>query len=73
MSAKALQIAGMLDMLPESEQDLAFELMKRLVLAWDPDYVKLTPAERIELEEAENDEYIEEDTIDWNNLGKYTV
>ncbi|MCL2811041.1 MAG: hypothetical protein FWD25_04030 [Clostridia bacterium] len=73
MSAKALQIAGMMDMLPEAEQDLAFELMKRLVLAWDPDFTKLTPSERKELEEAENDEYIDGDTIDWSNLEKYTV
>ena len=35
----------MLEMLPETEQDFALEFVKRLVLAWDPDYTKLTPSE----------------------------
>jgi len=43
----------MVEMLPEQEQNLAFELIKRLVLAWDPDFTKLTPAEAMELEEAQ--------------------
>lgn len=42
----------MLEMLPESEQELASQLTKRLVLAWDPDFTKLTPEERKRLEEA---------------------
>jgi len=73
MSTKALQIAEMMDILPEAEQDLTFELMKRLILAWDPDYTKLTPSEKRELEEAENDEYIDGNSIDWSNLKRYTV
>ena len=49
------QITDMIDMLPEQEQSLAYELIKRLVLAWDPDYTKVTPveAEAIELAYAE--------------------
>lgn len=31
----ANEIANMVDMLPEQEQLLAFELIKRMVLAWD--------------------------------------
>lgn len=34
---------SMLEMLPETKQDFALEFVKRLVLAWDPDYTKLTP------------------------------
>ena len=45
MSSITKQIVEMLDMLPEQEQQLACEVLKRLVLAWDPDYTKLTPAE----------------------------
>ena len=45
MAPIAQQIAGMVDMLPEQDQTLAFELVKKLVLAWDPDFTKLTPAE----------------------------
>ncbi len=52
MAPLAQQIADMVDMLPETDQALAFELVKKLVLAWDPDYTKLTPAEKAELEKA---------------------
>ena len=42
----------MLEMLPESEQELASQLIKRLVLAGDPDFTTLTPEERVRLEAA---------------------
>lgn len=45
MTQTALQINELLDMLPEQEQSLAYELIKRMVLAWDPDFTKVTPAE----------------------------
>lgn len=61
------QTVTMLEMLPAQEQDLALELVKRLVLAWDPDYTKLTPAERVRLEEAETGEYINAKDIDWDD------
>lgn len=67
MSEKTMQIAEMVDMLPEQDQNLAFELIKKLVLAWDPDFTKLTSRERKELEEAENDpEYINHNSINWD-------
>lgn len=70
MSEKTMQIAEMFDMLPEKEQNFAFEMMKKIVLAWDPDFTKLTPQERKELEEAEKSGYISADEIDWDNLDK---
>jgi len=66
MSTKTTQIADMIEMLPEDEQNFAYEFVKRLVLAWDPDFTKLTPAERKRLEEAENGEYVDEDDINWS-------
>ncbi len=49
---------------------LAFELIKKLVLEWNPDYTKVTPQEAKELEEAEknfeNGEYYSNDDIDWD-------
>jgi hypothetical protein len=61
MSSITKQIVEMLDMLPESEQQLACEVLKRLVLAWDPDYTKLTPAEsmsfKIGMKELENGDF----------------
>lgn len=61
------QTVTMLEMLPAQEQNLALELVKRLVLAWDPDFTKLTPEERARLETAEIGEYIDSEDIDWNN------
>ena len=67
---KENQIKEMFELLPEQEQDLAFEIIKRLVLAWDPDYTKLTPAERARLEAAELEfqrgEYVRHEDINWN-------
>ena len=71
MSTQVQKIAEMLDMLPEAEQNLALEFMKRIVLAWDPDFTKLTPTEAAELKEAESGDYIDDGDIDWNDLGKY--
>ena len=70
MSTTAQQAAAMIDMLPASDQQLAFELIKKLVLAWDPDYTKVTPSEAAALEEAEknfeNGEYYTDSDINWD-------
>lgn len=70
MAPIAQQIADMVDMLPEQDQALAFELVKKLVLAWDPDFTKVTPAEARELEQAraeyERGETIPHSAIDWD-------
>ena len=60
------QTVSMLEMLPSQEQNFAFEFVKRLVLAWDPDYTKLTPSEREKLEKAEAGEYINAKDINWD-------
>ena len=52
MSETAMNAARMIDMLPDSDQHLAYELIKKLVLAWDPDFTKLTTEEAKQLEEA---------------------
>lgn len=69
MAPISQQIAGMVDMLPEKDQFLAFELVKKLVLAWDPDFTKLTSKEEEELEKAmseyKNGESIPHDAINW--------
>lgn len=70
MSELALKAAKMLDMLPADEQELAYEMLKRIVLAWDPDFTKLTPAEAQAIQEAEAEiargETVSDDAIDWN-------
>ena len=41
MSDLVMEAARLMDMLPESDQNFAFEFIKKLVLAWDPDYIVL--------------------------------
>lgn len=55
MSAATKEAISLMEILPESDQNFALEFIKKLVLAWDPDYTKVTPAERKALEDAEKD------------------
>ncbi len=71
MSPKTNEIAKMIDMLPVTEQDLAYEFVKRLVLAWDSDFTKVTAAEAEQIEKAKQGEFINASDIDWNNLSQY--
>ena len=60
----------MLEMLPESEQEFASQFIKRLVLAWDPDFTRLTNEDQKQLEAAErridSGEYIKNSEIKWD-------
>ena len=70
MAPIAQQVANMVDMLPEQDQALALELVKKLVLAWDPDYTKTTPAEKLQIDRAAAEmdagEYVSDSAINWN-------
>lgn len=67
MSAATKEAMDLMEILPENEQDFALEFIKKLVIAWDPDYTKLTPAEKRELDEATKDkETIPHDAINWD-------
>ena len=72
MSDIAMNAAQLIDMLPATDQNLAYELIKKLVLAWDPDYTKLTADEADALEAAENGEFVDADAIDWDSFGTDT-
>ena len=70
MAPIAQRIADMVDMLPERDQALAFEVVRKMVLAWDPDYTKLTPAEEEALNQAEAEmdagEYVPDSAVNWD-------
>jgi len=70
MTATAQQVAQMVDMLPDDEKSIVFELVKRIVLAWDPDFSKVTPAEAAEIavadEQIERGETVSHDDINWD-------
>lgn len=67
----ALAAARLMDVLPEADQNFAYEFLKKLVRAWDPDYTKVTPQEAAELAEAEASGFVREEDIDWENLSQY--
>ena len=53
MSTTTKQAIDLMELLPEKDQNFALEFIKKLVIAWDPDYTKVTSAERAELERAD--------------------
>lgn len=70
MTDVSIKIAEMVDILPESDQQLAYTIIQKLVRAWDPDFTKLTPLEAKQLAEAEerynNGETFTMDEVDWD-------
>lgn len=67
LTAKTIEI---MNMLPVEDQELLYNIAKKLVRAWDSDFTKLTPSEQNELEntieEIENGDFVSENDIDWN-------
>lgn len=70
MNAITKELIDLMEILPENEQFFALEFVKKLVLAWDPDFTKLTPAEKAELEKAqkeiENGDTVSHECINWD-------
>ena len=66
-----MELFQLVDMLPETEQNLIAEMIKRIVLAWDPDFTKVTPEEKKILdkadEELKNGEYYSHDEV-WADI-----
>ena len=62
------QFMDFVDALPEDDRAMVYHLVKRLIVAWDPDFTRLTPQEAKELEEMkkEND-YIPLEEINWDS------
>jgi hypothetical protein len=55
MNATIQQATTLMEGLPDDMQMRALEFIENLVREWDPDYTKVTPAERKALEEIERD------------------
>ena len=70
MSSLALDTAKMIDMLPADDQRFAYEFVKKLVLAWDPDFTKVTPDEAERIKAAEKSGFVHESEIDWEKIGQ---
>ncbi|MCI8845979.1 MAG: hypothetical protein HFI04_06375 [Lachnospiraceae bacterium] len=70
MSGTVKKAISLMEMLPESGQNFALEFIRKLVAAWDPDFTKVTPAERNALEKVEKDMKengtVPHDSINWD-------
>lgn len=70
MAPIAQQIAQMVDILPESDQALALAMVEKLVLAWDPDFTRVTPSEDAAIAQAIREmdagEYVPHSAINWD-------
>ena len=69
MSTIAMDTAKLIDMLPQTDQEFAYEFVKKLILAWDPDFTRVTPEEAKAIAAAEESGFVSEDEIDWENIG----
>ena len=69
MSNIAIEAARLMDILPEADKAFAYEFIKKMVLAWDPDFTKVTAEEAKKIEDAENSGYLDSDEIDWDSIG----
>lgn len=69
MSTIVAQAAKLMQALPQSEQQFAYEFIKKLVLAWDPDFTKVTDEEKNRISEAEKSGFVNDGDIDWDCIG----
>lgn len=65
LKATTLQTAELLDILPEEDISIVNALVKKLVIAWDPNFTKVTAKEKEILEksdtEMKNGDFISEE------------
>ena len=69
MSSIAMEAARLMDALPEADKAFAYEFIKKLVLAWDPDFTKVTAEEALRIQDAENSGFVDAEEIDWDSIG----
>ena len=69
MSDIVIEAARLMDVLPEEDKAFAYEFIKKLVLAWDPDFTKVTAEEAKKIKDAENSGFVDSDDIDWDSIG----
>ena len=69
MSSIVKEAARLMDILPESDKQFAYEFIKKMVLAWDPDFTKVTADEAERIEDAFQSGFVDEADIDWDSVG----
>ena len=59
----------MVEILPQDDQQFAYEFVKKLVLAWDLDFTKVTPDEVMKIKAAEESGFVADEDIEWDKIG----
>ncbi len=68
MAIQQEKMLELYNMLSKKDQELAYEIIKKLVLAWDPEFTKLTESEQLLLKEAKNADGVCAEDIDWDKI-----
>lgn len=55
LKATTLQTAELLDILPDEDASIVNTLIKKLVVAWDPDFTKVTAKEKELLDKSDSE------------------
>ncbi|MCQ2497278.1 MAG: hypothetical protein MJ131_11890 [Lachnospiraceae bacterium] len=55
LKASTLQTAELLDILPDEDVSMVNALIKKLIIAWDPDFTKVTEKEKVLLEKSDSE------------------
>ncbi len=69
MSGIAMEAARLMESLPDADKQFVLEFIKKMVMAWDPDFTKVTAEEKDRIAKAENSGFVDENDIDWENIG----
>jgi len=73
MSGLAMDVAKMVEILPQDDQQFAYDFVKKLVIAWDPDFTKVTLLEAERIKRAEESGFICEEDINWDEVGTNAI
>ena len=67
LKTATLETAKLLDILPDEDISIVNALIKKLILAWDPEFTKVTDKEKEMLDksdaEMKNGEFVSEDDV----------
>ena len=69
MSNITKEAARLMDILPDKDKAFAYEFIKKLVLAWDPDFTKATNQEAARIDHADKSGYVNDEDINWDEIG----
>ena len=68
MTSETEETSTSKEVVPDEDKNFAYEFIKKLVKAWDPDFTKVTPEEAQRIKAAEESGFVADSDIDWDHL-----